>query len=149
MLIALVGDTTLAEYIMLPNIDEQVLQVALGLDGLFVTIGGVLMWKGPRIGWFYSILLFVASAVRNVAGFVLIEDVLDEFGMPADGIEFYFAEYVLRAVIAVACIPIFMTRPVTDFFGIDERRERGYVAVITALCIGLAFVLYFMRRMFV
>lgn len=149
ILLALLGETTWAEYIMLPNIREGVLQTALVLDGLFMVVGGILMWRGPKLGWFFAITLFIASAVRNAAGFVLIEDVLNEFGMPAAGVEWYYIEYVIRAVIAVVCIPIFMTRPVVDFFGIDERRERGYVALIAAVCIGIAIVFYLMRRTFV
>lgn len=149
ILLAFLGETTWAEYIMLPNIREELLQTALILDGLFMIVGGILMWRGPKFGWYFAITLFIVSAIRNAAGFVLIEDVLNEFGMPAEGIEWYYVEYVIRAVVAVVCVPIFMTRPVADFFGVDERRERGYVALIAAAFIGIAVVFYLMRRMFV
>lgn len=149
IVLGFVGSTAWAEYIMLPNIRPSILRGALVLDGALMMAGGALMYGGRRFGWFYSVTMFIASTVRNAAGFILIQDVLDEFGMPLTGIKWYYAAYVIRAIVALSLVPIFMTRPVTDYFGIDERRQRLYVGVIAVGCLIAAAIVYSMRRMFV
>ncbi len=147
--LAAAGVVSAGEWVLIPNLASNVVTIAMfgfGIHNVLVSVG---LFSGFRWGWFLAQFGFVLAVVRNAMGFVLIENVKDEFGELANGVEVYFFSYVARAIVAMVLTQYMLTRTVSDQYRVDENTARRFTLVAAVVCILLAATAYVLRRVLV
>jgi tetratricopeptide (TPR) repeat protein len=111
------------------------LSAPLVVYGALGIAAGIGMWRGKAWGWWLAAFSYVHGIVRNVGSLLAIPDLLDMFGEPAQGVDYYYAREIVQIGGALLIGGYWFRRKLLTFFGLADLSRLRAVLTLTGISI--------------
>lgn len=80
------------------------------------TLGAIGMWLGKKSGWWIGATYFVYVCLLSLQAVLQVPTLVEEFGEPERGVQYYYVQYIGRAIVHALLFLYFFKSNVTEYF---------------------------------
>ncbi len=127
------------------GVSSFLLTTVITFMGVIILIAGIGMFKGERWGWFISLYYQAFNIGRNALAGIYLFMSRDELIFAGVNLSEQYIKFSGRVLIGIAILYYFVSRPVMEYFEINQSKKLSYVMKM----IGIAIVTLIIRDVLV